>query len=249
MADIIVNLPSAVEVDVTAVTTTGSGLLSTDGTVLKKVDPLSLPTTTVVQNSLDTLAQEISDHEVDANNPHNVTKAQVGLNSVDDVKQYPNSNPNGYETPSQLTTRDTNNRSRTNHTGTQAISTVTGLQTALDNKEPNVSLGTTSQYYRGDKSFQTLDKSAVGLGNVNNTTDANKPVSTAQQTALNLKANLASPTFTGTVTLPSGQVINGVILETGGSPTLYLNQEGNYVSVSSGGLTFSQMYSLSTLNL
>jgi hypothetical protein len=29
--------------------------------------------------------------------------------------------------------------------------------------------------------------------------DANKPVSTATQTALNLKANLASPTFTGTV--------------------------------------------------
>ncbi len=39
----------------------------------------------------------------------------------------------------------------------------------------------------------------VGLGNVNNTSDANKPVSTAQQAALNLKANLASPTFTGTV--------------------------------------------------
>ena len=30
-------------------------------------------------------------------------------------------------------------------------------------------------------------------------TDANKPVSTAQLTALNLKANLASPTFIGTV--------------------------------------------------
>jgi alpha-tubulin suppressor-like RCC1 family protein len=39
----------------------------------------------------------------------------------------------------------------------------------------------------------------VGLGNVSNTSDADKPVSTAQQTALNLKANLASPTFTGTV--------------------------------------------------
>jgi hypothetical protein len=38
----------------------------------------------------------------------------------------------------------------------------------------------------------------VGLGNVSNTSDAAKPVSTAQQTALNLKANLASPTFTGT---------------------------------------------------
>ncbi len=46
----------------------------------------------------------------------------------------------------------------------------------------------------------------VGLGNVDNTSDANKPVSTATQTALNLKANLASPTFTGTVTLPTGTV-------------------------------------------
>jgi len=45
----------------------------------------------------------------------------------------------------------------------------------------------------------TLAKVDVGLGNVDNTSDANKPVSTAQQSALNLKANLASPTFTGTV--------------------------------------------------
>ena len=44
-----------------------------------------------------------------------------------------------------------------------------------------------------------LTKSSVGLANVDNTSDANKPVSTATQTALDLKANLASPTFTGTV--------------------------------------------------
>jgi hypothetical protein len=65
--------------------------------------------------------------------------------------------------------------------------------------EPSITAGTTAQYYRGDKSWQTLNALAVGLGNVDNTSDANKPVSTAQQTALNLKANLASPTFTGTV--------------------------------------------------
>jgi hypothetical protein len=41
---------------------------------------------------------------------------------------------------------------------------------------------------------------AVNLGNVNNTSDANKPVSTAQQTALNLKAPLVNPSFTGSVT-------------------------------------------------
>jgi len=44
-----------------------------------------------------------------------------------------------------------------------------------------------------------LTKTSVGLANVDNTSDANKPVSTATQTALDLKANLASPTFTGTV--------------------------------------------------
>ena len=44
-----------------------------------------------------------------------------------------------------------------------------------------------------------ITKSDVGLANVDNTTDAGKPVSTATQTALDLKAPLASPTFTGTV--------------------------------------------------
>lgn len=48
-----------------------------------------------------------------------------------------------------------------------------------------------------------LTKSDAGLGNVDNTSDVNKPISTAEQTALNLKANLASPTFTGTVTVPT----------------------------------------------
>ena len=52
----------------------------------------------------------------------------------------------------------------------------------------------------------TLVKGDVGLGNVDNTSDANKPVSTAQQTALDLKANLASPTLTGTPAAPTATV-------------------------------------------
>ena len=44
----------------------------------------------------------------------------------------------------------------------------------------------------------SLVKGDVGLANVDNTADSAKPVSTAGQTALNLKADLASPTFTGT---------------------------------------------------
>ena len=46
----------------------------------------------------------------------------------------------------------------------------------------------------------------LGLGNVENTSDTAKPVSTAQLNALNLKANLASPALTGTPTAPTAAV-------------------------------------------
>lgn len=69
---------------------------------------------------------------------------------------------------------------------------VDGLSDSLAAKEPAVTAGTTSQYYRGDKSWQTLDKAAVGLSNVDNTSDANKPVSTATQTALDAKQAIDS---------------------------------------------------------
>jgi hypothetical protein len=48
-----------------------------------------------------------------------------------------------------------------------------------------------------------VTKAMVGLSDVDNTSDASKPVSTATQTALNLKANLASPALTGTPTTPT----------------------------------------------
>lgn len=46
-----------------------------------------------------------------------------------------------------------------------------------------------------------LTKSSVGLGNVDNTSDANKPVSSATQTALDAKLNLSGGTLTGALTL------------------------------------------------
>jgi hypothetical protein len=64
--------------------------------------------------------------------------------------------------------------------------------------EPAVAVGGLRQYYRGDKSWQTLNAAAVNLGNVDNTSDLNKIISTATQSALDLKANLSSPAFTGT---------------------------------------------------
>jgi len=43
----------------------------------------------------------------------------------------------------------------------------------------------------------------LGLGNVNNTSDLDKVISTATQTALDLKANIDSPTFTGNPKAPT----------------------------------------------
>jgi len=62
---------------------------------------------------------------------------------------------------------------------------------------PALSTNNTNAEFTGNVSGIT--QLMVGLANVCNTSDADKPVSTAQQSALNLKANIASPTFTGTV--------------------------------------------------
>ena len=48
-----------------------------------------------------------------------------------------------------------------------------------------------------------ITKAQVGLSAADNTSDAGKPVSTAQQTALDLKANLAGADFSGAISLPT----------------------------------------------
>lgn len=70
------------------------------------------------------------------------------------------------------------------------------VTTALTYTPTSVTGLTGTQTVAAFKTGLSLVKADVGLGNLDNTSDANKPVSTAQQTALNLKANLASPTFT-----------------------------------------------------
>ena len=105
-------------------------------------------------------------------------------------------------------------KAATSHT--HSIENVTGLQTALDGKS-----GTTHTHSIADvANLQTsldakaplanptftgtvagVTKAHVGLGNVDNTSDASKPVSTATQTALDAKLNLSGGTLTGVLTL------------------------------------------------
>jgi hypothetical protein len=93
---------------------------------------------------------------------------------------------------------------------------------------------TSSTAYRGDRgktaydhSQVTHDKNLVGLGNVDNTSDLNKPISTATQTALNNKQDkLTNPiTGTGTTNKISKFIANGVI----GDSIIYENN--NSISI------------------
>jgi hypothetical protein len=52
-----------------------------------------------------------------------------------------------------------------------------------------------------------VTKAQVGLGNVNNTSDANKPISTATQTALNGKLSTTGDTITGNLNVQNADIV------------------------------------------
>ena len=79
---------------------------------------------------------------------------------------------------------------------------------------------------------------SLGLNNVNNTSDLSKPISTATQTALDLKANLASPALTGTPTAPTA---------TAGTNTTQIANTA-FVSTAVSNLVASSPAALDTLN-
>jgi hypothetical protein len=102
---------------------------------------------------------------------------------------------------------------RANHTGTQTSSTISDFSTAADSRIAsatgvsvqgydanttvlgNTATGTGAIVRATSPTITTplgIVKGDVGLGNVDNTSDANKPVSTAQQTALNGKTDTST---------------------------------------------------------
>jgi hypothetical protein len=84
----------------------------------------------------------------------------------------------------------------------------TATQTALDLKAPLASPAFTG-------TPTGITKAHVGLGNVDNTSDASKPVSTAQQTAIDLKVAKAGDTMTGNLSISKS------------SPTFVLNKSAS----------------------
>lgn len=85
------------------------------------------------------------------------------------------------------------------------IAQVDGLQSALDAKTSTAQAAAAApvQSVAGRVGAVTVAKADVGLGNCDNTADSAKPISSAAQAALDLKAPLASPAFTGDPTAPT----------------------------------------------
>lgn len=102
-----------------------------------------------------------------------------------------------------------------------------------------------------------VTKAHVGLGNVDNTTDALKPISTSTQTALDLKLNISEPAIDIYVTNSSsmGYVVNGVSNGTinfkkGKKYRIIVNAPGHpfWIQTVNGAYSSSNLYSTGITN-
>lgn len=107
------------------------------------------------------------------------------------------------------------------------------------------------QSVNGKTGEVVLDKSDVGLGNVDNTSDQNKPVSTAQQTALDGKLNLSGGTMTGDIAM-GGNNITGLGAPTNSSDAAtkdYVDAVATGALTPKGSVTFANLPALSAANV
>lgn len=94
-----------------------------------------------------------------------------------------------------------------------------------------------------DDADAAAQRVTLGLGNVDNTSDVNKPVSTSVQTALNLKANLDSPSFSGNPLVPTQAYSLGAAdSSTKAASTAYVNNRIAELTKLIRGSTWLQMF-------
>lgn len=108
-----------------------------------------------------------------------LNKTDVGLQNVNNT-----SDSNKPVTTAQAAA-NVEDRKRENHTGTQVAATISDFVSVASSSAPVQSVA-------GKQGAVTLNKNDVGLTNVDNTSDANKPVSTAVATQLALKEDKAN---------------------------------------------------------
>lgn len=121
----------------------------------------------------------------------NFTKNDIGLTNVDNTSDATKNSATATLLNKTLTSPIING-------GKLNTSSTTGyVITATDNAggwtwAPTQAIGGTVTTVNGQSGAVTVDKTSVGLSNADNTSDANKPISTATQTALSAKADASA---------------------------------------------------------
>ena len=136
----------------------------------------------------------------------NITAANIGLGNVENKSsetirgELTKANVTtalGYTPPTTNTTYEEATTSKAGLMSTTMVTKLNGIETGAQvNTITGVKGNSESTYRTGNIN---ITKANIGLGNVDNTSDANKPVSTAQQTALDAKLSKSGGTLTGDV--------------------------------------------------
>ncbi|MCP3674992.1 MAG: hypothetical protein GY829_11060 [Gammaproteobacteria bacterium] len=166
-----------------AVTLTASdvGLANCDDTT-----DLEKPVSTATQTALDAVS----------------TAAQTALDTVSTATQ------TALDAKEGTITLTANRAIETNSSGKLIDSDITTTELSyLDNATSNIQAQINS-HTSNTSNPHSVTAADLGLENCDNTSDTDKPVSTAAQTALDLKANLASPALTGNPTTTTQSTSN-----------------------------------------
>ena len=124
-------------------------------------------------------------------------------------------------------------------------------KTQLDNLSTNLSAKAPLANPTFTGTVAGISKSMIGLGSVDNTSDANKPVSTAQQTALNAKANLSGATFSGAIAMGTNKITGlGTPTSTTDAATkAYVDSTSSSAAGGASGTTYTTSIPSSTTKL
>ena len=124
-------------------------------------DDTHVPSELLTRTKINAVQTNLNTHTSDTSNPHSVTKVQVGLGSVENQS---------------MDTAPTQNSGKYVTSG--------GVYTAIETVQGNL-----NTHIADTSNPHSVTKAQVGLGNCDNTSDADKPISTATQTALDGKAD------------------------------------------------------------
>ena len=153
-----------------SVTASQLGLGSVDDTT-----DANKPLSTAAINANDDLQDDIDNHISNTNNPHEMTKAQLGLGSVDNVSD-------ANKPVSTATQNAINAKQDTNDLVTTLRASVAAEDTKYVTEK---AIATAIESHTDDTNNpHGVTKAQVGLGDANNTSDADKPVSDLTATAI-----------------------------------------------------------------